>query len=117
MKSVRTWTVRGVVRRFKKASFTEGFKIAPSVVIEINSIQAGNAKAYRYETAEPWIELKDLNNAWEKLSGVEFYLGEEVIVRITETYDEEGKRAFSLKEIEEKTMDILPASELLGKFI
>ena len=117
MKKEKNWIVRGVVRRSKKESFTEGFKIDPSVVIEVNSVQAGNAKAYRYEDAEPWIELNVLNNAWEKLSGVDFYLGEEVIVRIAENCDEEGKRDFSLKTIEEKTMGVVSASEFLKKFI
>ena len=105
----KTWILRGVVRRFIGTGEI-------SLVLEINSVQSGNAKAYRYETAKPWIELGKLENSQEKLSGFAFYPEEELIVWIKETTRAE-KREFSLKKIEEKTMTVILADHFLQNFL
>ena len=112
----KTWILRGSVKRFKKTDLGE-FGCTISLVMEVDSFQSGNAKAYRYEQAKPWIELGELKNAWEKLSGIEFYLGEELVVWITEISDEEGNKTFSLKRVEEKTMEIIPVAKFLKNCI
>lgn len=111
-KKEKTWILRGSVKRFK-SDFLEGLGSMVSLVIALDSFQSGNAKAYRYEQAKPWIELSGLKNSREKLSGMHFYLGEEVTVWITEISDEEDNKTFSLKRIEEKTLDIIPVANFL----
>lgn len=115
-KNEKTWIIRGSVRRFQK-DFVEGLVPIISLVIAVDSFQSGNAKAYRYETAKPWIELSHLKGAREKLFNMEFYLGEELTVWITEVSDEEGNKTFSLKRIEEKTMDIMSVGDFLKNCI
>ena len=117
MKEVKkTWIIRGTVRRFKK-DFIEGLGGSISVVMAVDSFQSGNAKAYRYESAKPWVELSSLKNSYNLLSSQEFYLGEELTVWVTEMQDEEDNRTFSLKRVEEKTMDIIPAAKFLENCI
>ncbi len=115
-KNEKTWIIRGSVRRFQK-DFLEGLCPIVSLVMAVDSFQSGNAKAYRYEQAKPWIELNHLKDAREKLFNMEFYLGEELTVWITEVSDEEGNKTFSLKRIEEKTMDIIPVAKFLENCI
>ena len=112
----KTWIIRGSVRRFKK-EFLEGLGSIVSVVIAVDSFQSGNAKAYRYEQAKPWIELSSLKNSRQQLSSLEFYLGENLVVWVTEISNEEGNKTFSLKRIEEKTMDIMSVGEFLENCI
>ena len=116
MKKEKTWIIRGSVRRFQK-DFLEGLVPIISLVMAVDSFQSGNAKAYRYEQAKPWIELSSLKNSRDLLSSHEFYLGEELTVWITEISDESGNKTFSLKRIEEKTMDIIPVAKFLENCI
>lgn len=115
-KKEKTWILRGSVKRFKK-DFLEGLGSSVSLVMALDSFQSGNAKAYRYETAKPWLELGSLKGAREKISSLEVYLGEELTVWITEVSDEEGNKTFSLKRIEEKTMEIMSAEKFLENCI
>lgn len=115
-KKEKTWILRGSVKRFKKTDLGE-FGLTISLVMALDSFQSGNAKAYRYETAKPWVELDELQGSWEKLSSMEFYLGEELVVWVKEVADDEGNKTFSLKRIEEKTMDIIPAAKFLENCI
>ena len=111
-KKEKTWILRGSVRRFKK-DFLEGLKTSVSVVMEVDSFQSGYAKAYRYEVAKPWIELSTLKNSRDMLSSLDFYLGENLVVWVLESTDEKGNKTFSLKRIEEKTMDIMSVGDFL----
>jgi hypothetical protein len=115
-KKEKTWVLRGSVKRFKK-DFLEGLGSIVSLVIALDSFQSGNAKAYRYEQAKPWLELSSLQGAREKISSLEVYLGEDLVVWVTEVADDEGNKTFSLKRIEEKTMDIMPAEKFLENCI
>lgn len=112
----KTWILRGSVKRFK-SDFLEGLGSTVSLVMALDSFQSGNAKAYRYEQAKPWIELSGLKNAREKLSSLELYLGEELVVWVTEVADDEGNKTYSLKRIEEKTMDIMSVGDFLKNCI
>lgn len=116
MKKEKTWIIRGSVRRFQQ-DFVEGLVPIISLVIAVDSFQSGNAKAYRYETAKPWIELSHLKGAREKISSLEVYLGEELVVWVTEITDDEGNKTFSLKRVEEKTMDIMSVGDFLKNCI
>lgn len=111
-KKEKTWILRGSVKRFKK-DFLEGLGSTVSLVMALDSFQSGNAKAYRYEQSKPWLELSGLKGAREKLSSLEVYLGEELVVWVTEVADDEGNKTFSLKRVEEKTMEIIPVAKFL----
>ena len=111
-KNEKTWILRGSVKRFKK-DFLEGLGSTVSLVMALDSFQFGNAKAYRYEQAKPWLELSSLRGAQEKISSLEVYLGEELVVWVTEVTDDEGNKTFSFKRVEEKTMEIIPVAKFL----
>lgn len=115
-KNEKTWILRGNVKRFKH-EFLEGLGSIVSLVIALDSFQSGNAKAYRYEQAKPWLELSSLRGAREKISSLEVYLGEELVVWVTEITDDEGNKTFSLKRVEEKTMDIMSVGDFLKNCI
>ena len=116
MKKEKTWLLRGSVKRFKN-EFLEGLGSMLSLVIAVDSFQSGSAKAYRYETAKPWLELNGLKGAREKIASLEVYLGEELVVWVTEVTDDEGNKTFSLKRIEEKTMNIMSVGDFLENCI
>ena len=115
-KNEKTWILRGSVKRFKKTNLGE-FGYTISLVMALDSFQSGNAKAYRYEQAKPWLELSSLRGAREKISSLEVYLGEELVVWVTEVADDEGNKTFSLKRVEEKTMDIMSVGDFLKNCI
>ena len=115
-KKEKNWILRGSVKRFKK-DFLEGLGSIVSLVIALDSFQSGNTKAYRYETAKPWLELGSLQDAREKISSLEVYLGEELVVWVTEITDDEGNKTFSLKRVEEKTMEIMSVGDFLKNCI
>lgn len=108
-KKEKTWIIRGTVRGFEKSDLGEIF-----LGIETRMTQSGNAKGC---PCTDWISVSDYKNSQEVLSDMEFYLGQNIIVWVKQTIDEEGKNIYILKRVREQTRDFISGVEFLEKFV
>ena len=113
MKKEKTWIIRGTVRGFEK-DFLEGLGTTVFLGMEARMVQSGNAKGC---PCTDWIDVSAFNGSQEVLSGWEFYKGQDIVVWVKQTTDENGKSTYTLIRVREQARDFISGVQFLEKFI
>lgn len=112
-KREKTWIIRGIVRKFEK-DFLEGVGATVFLGMEARMVQSGNAKGI---SCTDWIDVSKFKGSKEVLSGMEFYRGQDIVVCVEQTTDENDKSIYKLKRVREQTRNFVSGVKFLENFI